>query len=149
MHSMVQSRSLNGDGKVLHFTVDWEDSMLMGFHVFGNQVTPLSKRTRLFGILDKYWWGKERKERRERGRNQGRNSNHTLTWASYMLMFVLYVILTWISCSFLRYIWHLIIPHKPIYDKVSGGKNKIKQEFPLQVKQLVWARERAQQMTEC
>lgn len=60
---MVQSLSLNGDGKVLHFTLDRQDSMPIGFHVFGNQVTVLSKKHRLFWILDKYWWGGKRKKK--------------------------------------------------------------------------------------
>lgn len=41
---MVQSQSFNGDGKVLHYTVEWKDSTHTGFHIFGNQVPGLLKR---------------------------------------------------------------------------------------------------------
>lgn len=41
---MVQSHSFNGDGKVLHYTAEWRDSMHIGFHVFSNQVPGLPKR---------------------------------------------------------------------------------------------------------
>lgn len=44
MHGMVQSQSFNGDGKMLHYPVEWKDSMHTGFHVFGNQVPGLHKR---------------------------------------------------------------------------------------------------------
>lgn len=41
---MVQSQSFNGDGKALHYTVEWNDSMHIGFQIFGNQVPGLPKR---------------------------------------------------------------------------------------------------------
>ena len=41
---MVQSQSFNGDGKMLHYPVEWKDRMHIGFHVFGNQVPGLHKR---------------------------------------------------------------------------------------------------------
>lgn len=44
MHGMVQSQSFNGDGKMLHYPVEWKDRMHIGFHVFGNQVPGLHKR---------------------------------------------------------------------------------------------------------
>lgn len=44
MHGRVQSQSFNGDGKVLHYTVEWKDSMHIGFPFFGNQVPGLPKR---------------------------------------------------------------------------------------------------------
>ena len=44
MYGMVQSQSFNGDGKMLHYPVEWKDSMHIGFHVFGNQVPGLHKR---------------------------------------------------------------------------------------------------------
>lgn len=33
MHDMVQSKSFNGDSKVLHYMVEWKDSMHTGFYV--------------------------------------------------------------------------------------------------------------------
>lgn len=33
MHDMVQSQSFNGDSKVLHYMVEWKDSMHIGFYV--------------------------------------------------------------------------------------------------------------------
>ena len=44
MHGMVQSQSFNGDGKMLHYPIEWKDRMHIGFHVFGNQVPGLHKR---------------------------------------------------------------------------------------------------------
>lgn len=41
---MVQSRSFNREGKVLHYTVEWKDSMHIVFHIFGNHVSGLPKR---------------------------------------------------------------------------------------------------------
>lgn len=33
MHDIVQSKSFNGDSKVLHYMVEWKDSMHTGFYV--------------------------------------------------------------------------------------------------------------------
>lgn len=44
MHGMVQSQSFNGDGKVLHYTLEWKDSMHIGFQIFRNQVPGMPKR---------------------------------------------------------------------------------------------------------
>jgi hypothetical protein len=41
---MVPRQSFNGDSKMLHYTVEWKDSMHIGFHVIGNQVPLLPKR---------------------------------------------------------------------------------------------------------
>lgn len=33
MHDMVQGKYFNGDSKVLHYMVEWKDSMHTGFYV--------------------------------------------------------------------------------------------------------------------
>lgn len=33
MHDMVQSKSFNGDSKVLHYMLEWKYSMHIGFYV--------------------------------------------------------------------------------------------------------------------